>query len=603
VVVLQVALLDEVVRHAPLKEQPHRFAGRPAPSQTRPAPDPWAAQLLAHEPQLPSLAETGFSQPSSGPGAAGRAQLSNPSLHVDAQAPAEHWSDATPAVLQARPQAPQWVTLLPRSASHPFDGTPSQSSKLPVQAATSHTPPRHTGLAFGKLHAAPHLPQLATPLLVSTSQPLSGLPSQSAKPPLHCATVHLPAAHPAVALGRLQTVAQPPQWIGSVPRSRHAPPQSLAGGEQPPAHTPALQTWLPAQDAPHLLQFFGSDCRLVSQPFAWPRSQLAKPGAQDSITHVPTSQIGVACGSEQAFPQAPQLPRLVASLASQPFAGSPSQSAKPSLQAAIPQTPAAQFGVALGRLHAAPQAPQFAMLVLVFTSQPSDATPLQSPVPALQVAMMHAPPTHPGVAFARAQALPQALQLAGLVLVFTSQPSLALRLQSVNPTAQNAIVQAPALQTETAAARLQATPQPPQLDRLVWRLTSQPSDATPLQSANPALQPAIEQSPPAHPAMAFGREQAPVQLPQWFGSVASVTQEPPQFVVPPVQFAVQEPPLHTCPPVQATPHFPQLLASVSALISQPSDATPLQSRNPALQLAIVHWPAAQPAVALAKLQT
>ena len=64
-------------------------------------------------------------------------------------------------------------------------------------------------------HFAPQAPQLFPSVFSFTSQPLAALPSQSPKPVVHVATAQLPAVHEAVALVRLQTVAQPPQLRAS----------------------------------------------------------------------------------------------------------------------------------------------------------------------------------------------------------------------------------------------------------------------------------------------------------------------------------------------------------------------------------------------------
>jgi hypothetical protein len=71
---------------------PHRFAGRPAPSQTKPLP--WLAQFTAHPPQLAASAATFFSHPSSAP-AGGRLQLPNPRTQADVQFPPLHAFDNT----------------------------------------------------------------------------------------------------------------------------------------------------------------------------------------------------------------------------------------------------------------------------------------------------------------------------------------------------------------------------------------------------------------------------------------------------------------------------------------------------------------------------
>jgi hypothetical protein len=97
---------------------------------------------VEHEPQwFASLCEL-TSQPSSGAGAAGCAQLRNPTLHADVHRPPEQVGVATFAPLQPRPQAPQLVVDDERSVSQPFrsSGSPSQSPNVPLQPVYEHTP-------------------------------------------------------------------------------------------------------------------------------------------------------------------------------------------------------------------------------------------------------------------------------------------------------------------------------------------------------------------------------------------------------------------------------------------------------------------------------
>lgn len=86
----------------------------------------------------------------------------------------------------AVPHAPQFKALDRVSISHPFVGSASQSKK-PVAHTARHIPPVHTGVVPGRadVHTALHAPQCARVVRVSTSHPLSSLPSQSAKPVAH----------------------------------------------------------------------------------------------------------------------------------------------------------------------------------------------------------------------------------------------------------------------------------------------------------------------------------------------------------------------------------------------------------------------------------
>jgi hypothetical protein len=68
------------------------------------------------------------------------------------------------------------------SVSQPLVGLSSQLPNPAVQAATPHCPIAQTAVALGGLQVRPHAPQCAVLVRVSTSQPLPGSLSQSAKP-------------------------------------------------------------------------------------------------------------------------------------------------------------------------------------------------------------------------------------------------------------------------------------------------------------------------------------------------------------------------------------------------------------------------------------
>src|SRR5207244_2940247 len=91
---------------------------------------------------------------------------------------------------------------------------------------------------------APHVPQLASSMLVFTSQPLPAAPSQLAKPGLHAPSAHTPPAQVEAALaaaqrrpagpqGAMAHAAPPaPQLKGLLVRSRHSSPQAAVPGGQ-----------------------------------------------------------------------------------------------------------------------------------------------------------------------------------------------------------------------------------------------------------------------------------------------------------------------------------------------------------------------------------
>jgi hypothetical protein len=409
------------------------------------------------------------------------------------------------------PQPPQFVLLVFVLVSQPSLAIALQSAKPALQLATRHVPVAHPGVPLGIEHTLPHAPQLAGFVCVLTSQPLAALMSQSAKPILQLATRHVPAAHAGAPLGVEHTLP----------------------------HAPQLDAFV---------------CVLTSQPLAGFRSQSAKPALQLATAHIPAAHAGVPFAIAQVLPHEPQLAAFVCVFTSQPFAGFPSQSAKPALQLAIPQPPAVHTPVALAGAHAIPHPPQCASEVCVLTSQPLLALPSQFAKPALQLAIPHAPIAHAPVALAGAHAIPHPPQCASDVCVLVSQPLLAL----------------------------------------------------PSQLPKPALQLAIPHAPIAHAPVALAGAHAVPHIPQLLVSVCRSTQviiaPAPQMVLGATQSTRQAPATQNCPAGQTVPHAPQLFASVCVLTSQPLAALMSQSAKPMLQLAIPHTPMAHAPVALAGAQ-
>jgi len=218
----------------------------------------------------------------------------------------------------------------------------------------------------------------------------------------------------------------------------------------------------------------------------------------------------------QALPQAPQWAALVRVSTSQPLLGLPSQSPKFVAQTA-PHTPAAQKVVALGpEGHTVPQAPQWSGSLATLAQVPAQ---LRSPVWQLTP---HWPAEH---TVPLGQTVPQAPQLVLLVLVLTSQPLAALPSQSAKPVAQAASVQAPALQVVVALGNTQARPHPPQWVALVVVSVSQPFAAVPSQSPKPGEHRTTAQVPSVQPWVAvLARAQAVPHAPQLAGSMAVLAQ-------------------------------------------------------------------------------
>jgi hypothetical protein len=143
-------------------------------------------------------------------------QLPQPvSQAVTRQAPVVHdsvaWSSA-----QAAPQAPQSPSVR-RLVSQPSDGAPLQLPQPLLQASTVHCEEAQPGVPFGAEHETPQPPQLAGSVVVKVSHPLTALSSQSAVPGVaQKEQPHVPVVHLGVQPEEGHTVEQPPQWLTSI---------------------------------------------------------------------------------------------------------------------------------------------------------------------------------------------------------------------------------------------------------------------------------------------------------------------------------------------------------------------------------------------------
>src|SRR5438105_884543 len=141
-------------------------------------------------------------------------------------------------------------------------------------------------------HTLAHMPQLATSLRVSTSQPLVTFLSQSARPVPHMPTLHTPAAQLGVALAVAHTLPQPPQFLRSADASSSQPSfwsplQSLNCA----VHAPMLQRpWK------HAAVALGSDGQAAPQV---PQLTIVC-----TEVHASPQQ---SCDGPHAWPHAPQL--------------------------------------------------------------------------------------------------------------------------------------------------------------------------------------------------------------------------------------------------------------------------------------------------------
>jgi len=188
---------------------------------------------------------------------------------------------------------------------------------------------------------------------------------------------------------------------------------------------------------------------------------------------------------------------------SHPSAVDPLQFAYPErqLNPHVPPVHVGDANAALGQTF--PHAAQLSGLLLVLTSQPSTATPLQFPKPALQLDTAHAPAVHLGVALGVTHAAPHAPQLRTSEFGSTSQPFVASRSQS-RKSPVHATVHAPALHAAVALARIgQTLLQRPQLRASSVKSDSQPFDDMASQSPRPATH-VSEHVPVRHIAVAYG---------------------------------------------------------------------------------------------------
>lgn len=162
-------------------------------------------------------------------------------------------------------------------------------------------------------HAVVQVPQWAASVWVLTSQPSIEPALQSAKPVLHVAITHAPAAHALVAFGRLHTRPQAPQLVTSPARLAHPAEQQVCPTVQggPPlhpmtVHTP-LEHALPIRHAKPQPPQFALVFRAVSHPSSIVRLQSAKPTSHE-IAHVPAAHVGLAFGlGTHVVPHEPQL--------------------------------------------------------------------------------------------------------------------------------------------------------------------------------------------------------------------------------------------------------------------------------------------------------
>jgi len=144
----------------------------------------------------------------------------------------------------------------------------------------------------------PHPPQLFTSLpWVAVSQPSAAKPLQSPKPMAQAPTTHLLAEHALTdTFGKAHAFVQLPQWLTSLASVTQLLEQSVVAPPHVVPQEPAEHTWPPPHAVPQPPQLALSACVLTSQPFAGLPSQSAKPPAQAPSVHVPVEQVAPALG-------------------------------------------------------------------------------------------------------------------------------------------------------------------------------------------------------------------------------------------------------------------------------------------------------------------
>jgi hypothetical protein len=178
----------------------------------------------------------------------------------------------------------------------------------------AHFEPVHVGVALASVHAMPHAPQLLALLVVSTSQPSTAAPLQSANPVAHVPTAQAELAHFAVAWGTAHAWPQDAQLFASLVVSTQVVPLHSVGAV--PGH-PDTHEYIP-EDARHTgvpplhaEPVHAPQCaarvRLVSQPFEATPSQSAYPARQDPMAQAPPLHVALALASAQTWPHPPQL--------------------------------------------------------------------------------------------------------------------------------------------------------------------------------------------------------------------------------------------------------------------------------------------------------
>jgi hypothetical protein len=206
-------------------------------------------------------------------------------------------------------------------------------------------------------------------------------------------------------------------------------------------------------------------------------SQLPHPELQEEIRQLPPEQVSEALSREQEDPQEPQLDS-VSSEVSHPLLSTESQFSHSELQEAMRQLPPEQVAVAWAREQVRLQALQ-CWSVSRDCSQPLGSFPSQLSQWVLQLWIRQPPVAQVGVAWARWQVTPHCPQSFS-VFSGVSQPFASLPSQVPQRESQVSMRQEQVAQVAVAWAREQAVPQVPQFCR-VFSGISQPVSSFPSQ--------------------------------------------------------------------------------------------------------------------------
>ena len=198
---------------------------------------------------------------------------------------------------QTCPHAPQLLGSLLMLVSQPLVRLLLSQSAKPGLQVPLQTPLAQLGVMLLDEQTLPHPPQLLASVFRLVSQPLAGLPLQLPKPALQVMP-QTPIEQNAVPLVELQTWPHAPQLVGSVVRLvsqplAGLPSQSAKPALQVPPQTPLVQVATPLEKAgqtwPHVPQLLTSLCSLTHMPLqqCWPEGQSPEvPHVQEPLTHV-----------------------------------------------------------------------------------------------------------------------------------------------------------------------------------------------------------------------------------------------------------------------------------------------------------------------------